>query len=369
MFLIMLARYLARDLAPQLDQTKCLRYGRKEICNCCLLSCPTDAITITDQVAFDQGKCRGCGTCAAACPAGCLHFNEVSWLRLIKEIFSAGIAEFGCSASKSNRINAVVPCLAGIPAEIFAIVDQVTDHHFTLDLGPCRNCHNQKVIRQIKPTLRQAAKLAGRPVSYKIINSYKSNIPTLAINRNNILEFQPGELAGFKKILTNQAVTFFNTQTGSSRLTLSGNFGEDANNLTPLRSTLLTALNLKEGVSFVLPSWQVSSSCTACKRCVGACIQKAWELVYDNHKACLIHNPLRCINCGRCSTSCQQQALEPALVKMDKSTETAQIRKIFTIRKCDRCNKDFIFHNNRDRHCKSCENREKLRKSIMTSAI
>ena len=164
MLLMMLARYLARDLSPHLDRSKCLRYGRNETCKCCMLSCPADAITITDQVYFDEGKCRGCGTCTAACPAKCLHSNQMNWLRKISEVYAAGIAEFGCSASKNNNINVVVPCLGGIPAEVYAAVDQITDHQFTLDIGPCKNCHNRKAIRQIRSSLHQAVKLLGRPM-------------------------------------------------------------------------------------------------------------------------------------------------------------------------------------------------------------
>jgi len=369
MFLMMLARYMARDLTPQLDRSKCLHYGRKETCTCCMLSCPADAVAISDQVYFDEGKCRGCGACAAACPARCLYSNEVSWPRKINEVFTAGIAEFGCYASKNNNINVVVPCLGGIPAEVFAAVDQITDKRFTLDIGPCKNCHNRKTIRQLRLSLREAVKLSGRPVHYRILNSYKKSMPTFVKNHNSRLTIRPKELARLKRIWTDQAGTFVNTQFNGNQLNPGDNVESGSIKPSARKTVLIMAANLKESASFKLPSWQVSASCTACNLCVGTCLQNAWDLVFDDDKVRLIHNPLRCNDCGLCCKMCPQNALKPAPVTWTKTAKRVFIKRDFTTNKCECCNKVFIVKTTEDKRCKPCINRENLCSSIRASIM
>ncbi len=369
MFLMMLARYMARNLTPHIDRSKCLRYGSKDTCNCCLLSCPADAIMITDQVYFEEGKCRGCGTCTAACPTKCLYSNEINWLHKLSRVYSADIAEFGCSVSKNNNINVVVPCLGGIPAEVFAAVDQITGHQFTLDIGPCKNCHNRKVIRQIRSSLRQAAKLLGRPLRYRMLNSYKKNNPTIVEHHNNRLTVEPKELERLKRIWVDHAGTFLNSQISGNQSN-SGNHAEtESTKLPPQKMILIMTVNLNKNASFNLPSWQVSASCSACNLCVGNCLQSAWDIVFDDDRACLTHNPLRCTACGLCHKRCPQNALEPASVIWSKTAKKVFIKRVFTTKKCEICNKAFIASGTEDQRCKLCINREHLRSSIKATLM
>ncbi len=55
---------------PALDTAKCLPE-----CRVCTQVCPTGAITKTDKLQIDLGKCLFCAECAAACPQQALTFS------------------------------------------------------------------------------------------------------------------------------------------------------------------------------------------------------------------------------------------------------------------------------------------------------
>ncbi|MHB9079966.1 MAG: NADH-quinone oxidoreductase subunit NuoB [Pirellulaceae bacterium] len=44
-------------------------------CRACAAVCPTGAVTVTDQVNIDLGKCLFCTDCAAACPEQAITYN------------------------------------------------------------------------------------------------------------------------------------------------------------------------------------------------------------------------------------------------------------------------------------------------------
>ncbi|MBN2512937.1 MAG: 4Fe-4S dicluster domain-containing protein [Sedimentisphaerales bacterium] len=55
---------------PAIDAAKC-----QAGCRACAQVCPTGAITVTDKVHIDLGKCLFCAECAAACPQQALTFT------------------------------------------------------------------------------------------------------------------------------------------------------------------------------------------------------------------------------------------------------------------------------------------------------
>jgi Ni,Fe-hydrogenase III small subunit/Pyruvate/2-oxoacid:ferredoxin oxidoreductase delta subunit len=55
---------------PVIDQSKC-----GEGCRACAETCPTDAITITDRLRLDLGRCLFCGLCAESCPTGAIRYT------------------------------------------------------------------------------------------------------------------------------------------------------------------------------------------------------------------------------------------------------------------------------------------------------
>jgi Ni,Fe-hydrogenase III small subunit/ferredoxin len=56
---------------PKISNPKC-----PDGCRACVEACPTDAISLTDNIRIDLGKCLFCADCVAACPEGNLAFTK-----------------------------------------------------------------------------------------------------------------------------------------------------------------------------------------------------------------------------------------------------------------------------------------------------
>lgn len=56
---------------PVIDQNKC-----GDGCQTCAEACPTDAISVTDKVRLDLGRCLFCGLCAESCPTGAIRYTQ-----------------------------------------------------------------------------------------------------------------------------------------------------------------------------------------------------------------------------------------------------------------------------------------------------
>jgi len=56
---------------PTIDSSKCLKG-----CSVCSESCPTGAITFTDIVRIDLGKCLFCADCLSACPERAITYTK-----------------------------------------------------------------------------------------------------------------------------------------------------------------------------------------------------------------------------------------------------------------------------------------------------
>lgn len=61
-------RYRGR---PKIDASKC-----PQGCDVCTSACPTDAISTTDGLTIDLGKCLFCEACVEACPEGAITYTQ-----------------------------------------------------------------------------------------------------------------------------------------------------------------------------------------------------------------------------------------------------------------------------------------------------
>jgi Ni,Fe-hydrogenase III small subunit/Pyruvate/2-oxoacid:ferredoxin oxidoreductase delta subunit len=56
---------------PRIEAAKC-----KGNCQVCSDLCPCGAVSISDRIFFDMGRCIACGRCVESCPAGAIQFTQ-----------------------------------------------------------------------------------------------------------------------------------------------------------------------------------------------------------------------------------------------------------------------------------------------------
>jgi uncharacterized Fe-S center protein len=61
--------FLHSDIRPGVLASKCIA------CGTCVLSCPSDAITVGEVANIDKDTCIGCGMCVVACKYGAIEFK------------------------------------------------------------------------------------------------------------------------------------------------------------------------------------------------------------------------------------------------------------------------------------------------------
>ena len=63
-----------RTLRPRVDEAKCLRYAKGELCSACSGACPELIDPHSDLGIRPISECTRCGKCAEACPQGAISF-------------------------------------------------------------------------------------------------------------------------------------------------------------------------------------------------------------------------------------------------------------------------------------------------------
>lgn len=129
-------------------------YNGKGICNygCigygdCVKQCPTDAISIVDEVAVvDEKKCIGCTLCAKTCPKNIIHIKEAT-----KKVF---VSCSSCSNGKETVQNCKNGCIGckkcekACPNNAIHVVNNVAviDYERCTSCGACVNECPRKCI-------------------------------------------------------------------------------------------------------------------------------------------------------------------------------------------------------------------------------
>ncbi len=348
MFLGLIVRYLAREIAPQLDWSRCLNFHHPGRCRRCFYSCPTGAISVEAKISINENTCSGCGICTAACPADCLELPDIDWLALYANAVSCQVAHIGCRKSASPLINITVPCLGAIPAEFFASLSLASSSHFIIDLTPCSKCKHKRALLQLRRSLRKAENYSGSKIRFKALFSkltHDNNSDLIYVDNITVLKRNCTELTG--SIINN----LLHEQKDS---------GPSIKNSSSNRILLKNVLTNNPHAAIYLTSWQVTAKCTGCALCQGSCPHNAWDMIYDSDSLSLVHYPWRCTGCRLCATICPAKAKHPVAVSQISADDRYLVTRTFKSRRCSQCRQIILIRDQDLKLCPSCQKRNKL---------
>jgi len=353
MYLSLITNYVSRDIAPYVEQDRCLNYRKQNHCHRCFNICPAKAISRNEQIKIDENVCKGCGICTAACPTKCLQLPNIDWLALYKSSKKLDHIQLGCLKSKSPSTTLIVPCLGSVPADFIAALSITGNKLIEIDLEPCLECENRRAVKQLYRTFRKSKIYADNRIRLKAVSAQK-----LITDNQNYLNHKNFSLLkrNFKQlinsVISNTIGEYGNKKTGEN--------GPDRN-----RTILADILNDNPGLSIQKKTWQVSPKCNGCGFCRGSCPGNALEFNYIDNQLNIIHYPLKCTSCNFCANVCPRKALTETIITLTSFSANCQVIYSLDTKKCSICNQPFIYNNNHSIFCSRCTKRNQIRDSFL----
>ena len=317
-------------------------------CNSCVTSCPTEALTATENVpAVNLAACVGCGGCAGACPTEAIRVDD----------FSATEFFFAMAADGDNLVSCRknVPCIAALSVDHLLALTSLKGG-LRLDTGHCDGCDIASVCRPqfearaeetsyLLEAMMSPAVIALEPVAYESPVKAESdrrdflravNLKTLAEGKAKFereVETATDEL--IRHHLDAAAIAQLRTKT-----------------LPDKRKLLFTAIkravrpsqyHVVESGELTLASQKVmdADKCTACQMCYRICPTGA--LTSDMKNSKIDFDAMMCVRCHLCHDVCEPDALalSPSFNMKELFEPTQQRLVTFRVLNCDECGNPF----------------------------
>ena len=294
---------------PKVNSNRCINQIQKKYrCNICEENCPSGAIHIGEKITIDENLCKGCYICTVVCPNSCFT-SPIDYKRIFYNFNKKDTLLIGCSRNSKLNSGLIVPCLAGLPWELYASFGTMDNKKLHIDISLCNQCSKSNGHSQIKAIFDRVKMFLGEDLFHeKFIFYYESSPFKHAVSRREIFGL-------------------FNEKSAQvARGMVDDFFAGERHSKHPGRELLLKVLedsNKKNNETnhYFWSTWVVEEECWACGICEKICPNSAWENKYidDTHRE-MIHYPLKCKECGLCSSLCPSNALKyKKIVPLEKN--------------------------------------------------
>jgi ferredoxin len=344
----------------------------KKKCTICFSYCPTEAITIEDEINISNKKCVECGVCSAQCPNEVFQVQSISDFHLYQQILKTlekdesisidcnGLnGKFETTKEKiTNEDTYQVPCFGCISEIPLLLGTSIEGSKFRIE--ECKDeCNNHRGRTAYKNKLKMAEHLSETLNLKETENDTNTIIPVVYDSINHLFVTRRRFMNKGLSLLINALIA----------ATLGGKQDTAQPHSHYSRRKLLTQLADRLGtVSHIVKKNELSFSdliveekkCTVCGICSHLCPPSALKMKETEDSISLNFTFGLCTNCQVCIESCPEKAIH--------SNDTIDLGylnhplKILVQRRmsvCINCHSKFI-QDSSSKICSNCRKRNQV---------
>lgn len=311
-------------------------------CRLCNDHCPHQAIS--EYRELDASKCTECGMCMAICPSD--GFVDRTMDELHEYLFQNDSEEIVLNCPLALPHGYEISCLGMFDRDAWSVFMLLARRKKVRILtGNCADCPDKVACAKSVSTFMELHNdwpehppiyIEVRPDTEDAPVRDQAKLPRKPLARRNLLQ-------GFRKLGRDKVNSLL------PRLT-----AEETYTIPRTRQWLAEALQGAPEVKVPFLALCANESCTSCGVCVSICPQSALEKREAGEAMRLIFEPLKCVQCNRCTEVCQVKALNIGVKPFSKKMLTGKILlHEGNPRYCSRCGKQ-IFDNSEPPLCLAC---------------
>lgn len=297
---------MALSRKPVPDRANCMRYRGGE-CTLCRDACPAGALTLDDGPVLDQGRCRGCGICAAVCPTEALHHEAardlLQALPRLPDRREAAAACFSIAPGADTlRLDACLSCLT--IADLVHIA-ALGVGHMRFVHGNCAACSLGDGGQRFAAALTACEQLlSGVAESTSFTSTPAARgagpVSSPALSRRGFLGLIGAGLRPRHEKAAEAGLALVRTQGRQEPLAQRVSLHRDLCRLRPAG----------HGAAPVpIAGLELRGDCQACAACARICPTGALEFTDHGAEFSLRFSAWKCIDCGLCRTACRAGCL------------------------------------------------------------
>ncbi len=355
----------------ELDPARCLRsIDARSSCDCCVCVCPVGAIRPGNPPQLDSDACTVCRACLPACPTDALRGRDA--LGLVVECLArsgSGAIELVCSNHPTPSqglpdtagVIRIPGCLAGLGAGSYAALATSGPERIVVRADACSACAYAGLAERVRVLAEQAQALLAAmgkagllviagpgEIAHPVVKTVR-NAGAHTLSRRELLTLgAPGSQGGLQQALQ-EAEACEGKKPGREHERL-------AFILDPLPKEALDEIALPATPTLAFAIVTVSSGCTACGACAGACPTGALQLEGDESNFRLTFAAQACVGCEACAHVCAEAA-----IRVERARSAGQVfgdnAPLILSQgawiECERCGARFA-HRSGERLCPVC---------------
>jgi len=321
-------------------------------CRICSDVCPHRAISPDREI--DPKRCTECGLCVAACPSDGLTDNGADGLR--DYLFKTD-TEIILNCPQAERLGFEIPCLGILDRDAWSTLFLLADgKRVTIATGQCAGCLDKEACAASVKTFKalHTEWPEHPPVKILVVPDSGQTTGDRSGRAAAQVATPPGKKAGSTDGQLRRPAGLRQWGRQTLQTWLPGLRSDETYPIPSRRQWLQLALAARPDRRVPFRALEVSPACTCCGVCAAVCPQGALQKREDEGSLSLVFEPLKCVQCERCTQTCPAQALSLEVKWLSAKLLNGKIHlHTGSPRICSRCGRQ-VFDNSEPPLCLVC---------------